>query len=286
MQRRAAAIYFGIFLLVGAGAYGFIQVGTTQPQVDLGTEEYAQGDTLQVGGQTYTISNLGRAEGGEGQGALQVSLSYTNESARSTATLEHNATTTYEGAEYRVVIENRTDVSAFSLVEVQNVSAILADDPSVENELATQDGTSYVVRTDDQSLVPLEEYLPEPATQGPFATGDTYPHAADGSTVDATISAVTPSEATLAWTTSEERAIEGVSEGSNITLGGVQHLVHFTGDDSVQIAPTDQVIEDYSAQNEVQDYWLERIAGLWGVIFVSFFAAVFLLAAAYMPVKD
>jgi hypothetical protein len=286
MQRRAAAIYFGIFILIGAGAYGFIQVGTSQPQVDLGTEKFSQGDSFQVGGQTYTVSNLARAEGGEGEGALQVSLSYTNASARSTATLANNSTTSYEGEDYRVVIENRSDVSEFTLREVQNVTAILVDDPAVENELATQNGTKYVVYRDDQSLEPLEEYLPAPETRGPFATGESFPHTADGTNVTATIDAVTPSEVTLAWTTEAERSIEGVTEGSNITLGGTQHFVHFVDDENVEIVPTDQFLDDYQQQNAVRDNWLERIAGIWGVVILSFVAAIFLLGAAYMPVKD
>lgn len=287
MQRRAAAIYFGLFVVIGAGAFGFIQVGTSQPEVDLGTQIYTQGDTLTVGGTTYTVSNLSLGQPGtEGAGTAQLSLSWTNDSVRATATLDNGSTTTYEGDEYAVHIENRTDVSQFTLREVQNVTAILVDDPEVQNEVVTVDGTDYVVRRSDNSLIRLSEYLPAPATAGPFRTGGSFPYAADSGNVTATIAAVSPANVTLAWQTTEDRSNEGVTEGTNISLGGTQHLVHFVGATGAQIVPTDQYIDDYQHQLAVEDNWFERIAGLWGVVIVSFIAAVLLLSAAYMPVKE
>ncbi len=287
MQRRAAAIYFALFVVIGAGAFGFIQVGTTQPEVDLGTEIYTEGDSFSVGGQSYSISNLSLgAAGTEGEGTNQLTLSWTNDSVRATASLANDSTTTYQGEEYTVVIENRSDVSSFSLREVQNVTAILSNDPAVEDEVATVGDREYAVRRSNDSLIPLSEYLPEPETLGPFAEGETYDYTADGTNVTATIQSVTPSAATLTWQTSEDRTNEGITEGTNVTLAGTEYFVHFVGGSGAQIAPTDQYLDEYQQQLAVEDNWYERIAGLWGIVIVSFMAAVLLLGAAYMPVKE
>lgn len=61
MQRRAAAVYFTLFVVVGAGAYGFLGI-MSQPAVELDGPTYSQGEELRTGGVTYTVDSIGDGE--------------------------------------------------------------------------------------------------------------------------------------------------------------------------------------------------------------------------------
>jgi hypothetical protein len=77
MQRRAAAVYFILFVVVGAGAYGFLGV-ISQPPVDLDGPTHGSGDEFSAGGVTYTVSSIGDGEG---------ELTYTNGTSGETETV-------------------------------------------------------------------------------------------------------------------------------------------------------------------------------------------------------
>jgi hypothetical protein len=135
MQRRAAAIYFVLFLVVGAGAYAFIGVSEA-PSVSLPGEAYTAGDTFSVQDRTYTVESI------DGSGEL----AWTNESARYTATLDNNSTVSpldlqwdgqqarwstiledgstipYEGGTYRVTVNTSADSPTALLSNVENAS--------------------------------------------------------------------------------------------------------------------------------------------------------------------
>jgi hypothetical protein len=287
MQRRAAAVYFVLFVLIGAGALGFVQVGMSEPAVQFeDAPEYTSDDTLTVDGRTYTVANVtvvttGGEEGGEGSEEVRGNLTWVNESARMTATLENGSMTTYEGAEYNVTLDNAT--GELVLAESQNVSAILAADPAVEDEPFVQNSTRYVRYVDNGSLQRLPAYLPEPE-RVTFAVGDDYRYPADSGNVTATVSSVTADAATLSWTTSVTNRVL-LEEGGNVTLNGQQHFVHFPGEEQVQILPVDEYYGNYQSQLAEIDYWEERRNGVWGVVILAFLAGLVLLATAYMPVK-
>lgn len=78
MQRRAAAIYFMLFVVVGAGAYAFLGV-MSEPAVQLDGPTYQAGDTFSAGGVTYTVN-----ESAQGEGVL----SYRNETSGQIETVE------------------------------------------------------------------------------------------------------------------------------------------------------------------------------------------------------
>jgi hypothetical protein len=148
MQRRAAAVYFALFVVVGAGAYGLLGV-MSGPAVSLDGPTHSQGDQFSAGGVTYTVDSVG-----------------------------------------------------------------------------------------------------------------------DG-------------EATL--TAGEEEIT--LEEGANVSLGETQHFAHFPADGGVQVLPSGQYYDDYRDELAVQDHYDERRAGVWAVLFLSFLAAIILLAAAYMPTR-
>jgi len=271
MQRRAAAVYFVLFLAIAAGSFGYTTVVDAQrPEIDVQGQEISDGDTPRIDGRVYAASIS------EGSGEL----AWTNQSARASASLENNATTTYNNESWTVLIENGTD--RFDLRQEFNVSAILAEDSAVENETVSFDGEPHVVYRENDSLRPLDEYLPEPEML-PFTVGDTYEYPSeDDGLVNATVANVTNTSAELTWETSEENTIT-LSEGGNVTIGGTQYIVHFP-DNSTAILSQD--VEGYLEDSARQDYFTERVSGIWGVFIVSFLAAIILLGAAYLPVKD
>jgi hypothetical protein len=118
MQRRAAAIYFVFFLVVGAGAYAYIGVAeqSHQPQYQLdGTTVESEGNAT-IDSTQYTLSKISHSEGGHGSGgALVADLKWTNESFTFTDTIENNSTVDIENESYQVVIANETGVSTFTL---------------------------------------------------------------------------------------------------------------------------------------------------------------------------
>ncbi|MFC7132921.1 MULTISPECIES: hypothetical protein [Salinibaculum] len=287
MQRRAAAVYFVLFLVIGGGAYGFMQVGMSAPTVDFeDATTYSEGDTLTVGGTTYTVTTV-EAEtesGGHGGGT---SVSYTgelttlNESNMETATLENGSTVPFREGTYTVTVANETNVSEFSLVETQNVTAIIANDSDATTIVTDDETGERFVRFQNGSTALLSEYLPTPDT-ATRAVGDEFFYAEEN--VTTTVDAVTQSEVTLTWNNPANESIE-FGEGGNITLGGESFFGHFPSEDTVQVLRSDQYYSQYQTVLDNIDYFHERTNGMWGIVIVSFLAAIVLVSAAYLPNK-
>ena len=283
MQRRAAAAYFVFFLVVSVAAYAYIGVAESQrPEVNLDeTAELTNESTFTVDGTTYTASNIHLASSGGGHGgggSMVADLTWTNESAQFSQTVEHNTTTTYQNESYQVVADNET--GTLTLREQFNVSRLLSEDPAVRNSLATQNGSEFVVYSENDTLVPVEEWLPEPETLE-FSTGDTYEVTTDSGAQQATVTSVSESGATLEWTAPEERTRE-LSEGGNVTLSGQQYFAHFPDHSTVQIASVSEYPQ-YQTTLDQQDYFHERKNGIWGVSILSGIAAVLMIGMAYLP---
>ena len=284
MQRRAAALYFALFLVIGAGSFGYIQtVDAQQPTISLDAQSYSQNDILTVDGRTYVVSEISAENASEAEGTL----TWTNQSAQETATLENGSDATYQNESWQVQIANTSDVSQFALQENLNVSAILANDDRVDNQTVTRNGQDQVVFTANDTLVPLQEYLREPQTTT-FSEGESFNYTTEDGTVQPTTiddvagNVSTPS-VTLVWETTQENTVS-LAEGANVTLAdGQTRVVHFTDAGKVQLS-TD--IAAYQEQTKQQDYFDERKKGLWGVSIISFLTAIILLATAYLPVKD
>jgi hypothetical protein len=278
MQRRAAAVYFVLFVLVGAGAYGFIQVGMSEPTVDLDGPTYTEGDDLTVGNRTYTVDSVSTEDGDVARFAGDADLVWFNESRRGTATLENGSTIEHGDGSFRVVV---TGNESFALVEERNVSAILAADPDIENQTVTRDGEEFVVYRDDESIQPLSEYLPEP-DRLEFSVGDSFEYQAEN--VTARIDGVSADGVALSWADPGEETVT-VSAGTNATLNGAEYFAHFPSENRVQILRTDQQYGAYVAELGAIEYWHERQNGVWGVVILSFVTSVILAATAYLPAK-
>ncbi len=277
MQRRAAAAYFLFFLAVSVAAYAYIGVAESQrPAVELEGPELTNDSTFTSGDQTYTVSNI-RPTGDDGTMAAE--LAWTNNSSQYTETIEAGSTTELDNTTYNVSTDNST--GTLTLTAEQNVTALLQDDSAVEDSLVTgDDGTQYVRYTQNDSIRPLQEWLPEPETVT-YTTGDQYPYQAEGGTQTTTITDVTDSSATVEWTAPRERTTE-LSEGGNVTLADGQYFAHFPNQSSVKIVPSDQYAQ-YQETLDAQDYFHERKNGLWGISILSGIASVLMLGMAYLP---
>jgi hypothetical protein len=203
-------------------------------------------------------------------------LTWTNDSARYTQSWDHNTTVTYQGEDYRVVVEDADDPTSFRLVEAINRTAILQEDGAVNDETVTLNGTEYVVREegDSRTLIPASEYFPEPASTE-YAEGDSLQF--QGNTT--TVADVTSESATLAWTAPRTNTVE-VGNEANVTLSGQRYFAYFP-DNSTLVLESDYGV--YQRQTAEIDAYHEHVNGLWGVSIVSFATAIMLLGMAYMP---
>lgn len=69
MQRRAAAAYVAVFVVIAVGAYAITAVATP-PAPSFGVDhELEQGDTVTLGGTTYEVTELSTGAGGDGPSA-------------------------------------------------------------------------------------------------------------------------------------------------------------------------------------------------------------------------
>lgn len=261
-MKRAAAIYIAFFLVVSAGSYAMIGAAQ-QPTISLENPDH----TLQVNqtftenGRQYTVTSV------EGTSA---EASWTNQSATYTNTWENDSTVTLSNnVTYRVVIPNSSDVSSFTLREVQNVS-----EPTV-----TQNGTTYVVLQDGQNrtLVPVQNYLPEPKTRE-YDEGQTIQFQGN----QTTISNVTTDAATLTWTAPRTNTVS-FGEGEMATLNGNQYIAHVEGGNTLELSSDPSA---YREQTTAIAEFNERIAGLWAVSILSSLTAFFLVMFAYLPARS
>jgi hypothetical protein len=283
MQRRAAAIYVAFFIVLGAASYSVIATATA-PTVEFDNPDHSlsQGDQFSVDNRQYTVSSVAAevsGGGGHGGGASVTrsgEVTWTNDTSRYTRTWEHNATVTYRGEEYRVVVEDGDDPTSFRLVETINRTAILQDDATVNDETITLNGTEYVVREegDSRTLLPAGEYFPAPATTE-YAEGDGLQFQGNATSV----ADVTSEGATLAWTAPRTNTVS-VDNEANVTLNGRQYFAYFP-DNSTMILESDYGV--YQEQVNEVDTYHDHVNGLWGVSIVSFATAVMLLGMAYMP---
>lgn len=291
MQRRAAAIYVALFLVIGAGAYSLIATAQT-PTIGFENPEYelSQGQTFQVEGQTYNVTTVsaevqsggGGGHGGGGGGELVRSgqVSWVNDSARFTANWENNSTVTLgeDNTTYRVLVQpasgNPTD---FTLREEINRTQILQNDSAADNETVVRNGERVVlVEGENGSLtaVPVDEYFPEPSTQQ-YSEGDQLTYQNNQTTVDA----VENESVTLAWTAPKTNTAELSNEG-NVTLGNQTYLAHFPSNETVVLT---QDFESYRSQSDSIDEFHKHVNGLWGIVILCGSVAVLLVGMAYLP---
>lgn len=282
MQRRAAAIYVALFIVIGAASYTLVATAET-PHIEFQNPEYelSTNDTFEAGSQTYTVTEItaqmeGGGHGGASTLARSGTIEYTNQSAEYTATWENNSTVNVEQTNWTVVTPDDENATQFTLREDIDESAILQEDPDAANEMVTYNGSPHVVVREDgtERLVPADEYFPDPQTRT-LNQGDSFQYEGNETTVDA----VTAEAVEVSWNAPRTNSIEASDDG-NVTLGDQQYLAHFPDNETMQLT---QNYESYRAQSQEIEEFHNRESGLWGVSILSFLTAVLMVGLAYMP---
>lgn len=219
------------------------------PEDQNDTATFAEGDTFPYGSNQTTVTAVS---------ADQVELTWSDD--------------------YRVFIANgsASSVSEFRLTQQFNVTALLTSDPAVYDDTFTRDGVTYVTYRENDSNVPLDEYLPEPTT-ATFEEGAEIGFQGNQTTV----ANVTSERALMEWFGPRTNTID-LTEGGNITAfaGDTTYVVHFPTNSSVQITSD---YAAYQAELDAQDKFTERMNGFWGIAILGSLTAIILLGAAYLP---
>jgi hypothetical protein len=171
---------------------------------------------------------------------------------------------------------NATNVSSFTLRQQFQTNERLRNDSSVADVALTgENGTQYV-RYRNGTTQPLDEYLPEPEVRN-VSVGDSFPYKNNSTTVEG----INTSGVTLAWEGRLTRS-QDFEEGTNVTLGGTTYVAQFPTNSTVTLS---QNVSGYQAEQAALTRFNNRILGLWGVVIISLFAAILIVALAYMPVR-
>ncbi len=235
-----------------------------EPGIDIAGETVQAGDTFDIDGVTYNVSEL---EGGSGTIEYQ-------EVVEQEETWENESTIEWRNGEYQVIIESGDDPTSVTIEEVFDVEAILANDSQVDNQTYERDDGTEFVRYTNGTTQPLEAYLPDsdPVTAG---EGDRIEH--DNSTK--TIANISAEAVTLGW---EEEVTQSVNidEGDTFELGDQEYVATFP-DAETAVISTD--IDGYDESVENQTYFEERLSGLLYVIVFSLGSAFLIAAMAFLP---
>lgn len=170
MQRRAAAAYFVLFMVISAGAYAYIGMAE-QPQVDVPGETYTEGENVSVADRTYTVATVGGSSG---------ELTRTETGVQINETLAHNSTVSWQDISWTgQQIDSRS---------IANGSTLQYDDTAHQVILNT-------------SADPAQLRLEQVSNRSVFETIEldgTVTVTVDGQPIpDATVTEITDTEATL-----------------------------------------------------------------------------------------
>jgi hypothetical protein len=276
MQRRAVVVYVALFLLVGS-ASGVLLTTAETPEVAFENPEFelSAGDTFEVDGQEYTVSDVTETETDEGETQFAATIERDRTVERS-ETWANGSTVELDDEEWRVRTagENSTSVT---LVEVLDRQAILEEDPDADNATVERDGGEFVVVDEgegDPRLVPADEYFPDPAERS-YAVGDEFEYGDRTVTVDS----IAADGAVLVWTASDPVTTE-LTHSSTATIGDTEFAVAIP-DGSTLALSTD--IQGYEAQLARIDRFGQQSDGLWRMVIISFLASGLLGTTAFMP---
>jgi hypothetical protein len=231
--------------------------------------------TLRVGTDRFTLTS-------DTTVTFTVGDALTYRDDRMTIIAAGNGNATLAGGDAYNVSTQTVSNESLTFRESFNVSAILQEDPGVENETESINETSHVVYAND-SIQPLAEYLPDPETKN-FTEGDTLGYDIPGGSytyVDVTVDDVDADRVLLSWRGPVTHEVS-MNHGANVTLGPDEQLyvAHFPDNGTVELTSD---VGDYQSQLALQESNKNRTDGLWGIVIISGLGGVFLMGAAYLP---
>ncbi|WP_435361501.1 hypothetical protein [Haloarchaeobius sp. DFWS5] len=286
MQRRAAAAYVAIFLVLAAGAYAVMETAAA-PEVGIENPDHTlkANDTFTVDGRQYTVTEVSASEssggGGHGGGGGGVTyaakLLWTNDSAQYTESWSNNSTVTYENTTYRAFIANESSVSEVTL----------RWEPGDQYSPKWVDGKQYIdadPNASDRQAVAVEEFIASSNNSSiqtrTLSLSDPMQFKGNQSSVQAGNESVT-----WTWNAPKDNEVE-LAQHVNTTLNGQPYAVHFVDDKTVALAQGESGQQDLHEHIEAENHFNARMNGLWGIIYVSGIALVLLVGMAFLPRKE
>lgn len=267
MQRRTAAIYAALLLLLAAGSYATI--GAVEAPViiiDSPDYSYTSGDQAFLNNKVYTVTAV-TSDFAE--------LEWIDESIIKTETWEEDDTVNIGESEFLVgPIYNVNSVDpTFILTEVRQIGD--AETVVINSE------TYVIIQTDanessEPSLIPQEDYLTNkygPATLIELNVGTTI----DYNSKTTLIADISDQTITVSWSSPKTTTL-AISEGDVIDSNGISYVAHFEN----YMLHLSSDVEDYERQAAVIEKFYERINGLWGVSILGSLASILLLSMAYL----
>ncbi|WP_256391908.1 hypothetical protein [Natronoarchaeum rubrum] len=278
MQRRAAAVYTALFLVIAVGAFAF--AGAAQePVITVDDPEYnlSEGEEFDINGTTYTVASLGMTEasggghGGGGGAHLEATIEWnvTEEGGEEWATGPDNAVE-YSGSEYEVVIENATNVSEFTLRETPSDNVTVYTDADGNRVVEVEQGG-------DTRIVPIDEY--EGLERIEFAEGDSLQY----NDQNATVGNVSNGTVQVSWTEQVTQDVALAEGDTTDQIADQTFVAHFTSDSAMVLSTN---LDAYSEQADQQSFFHDRTDGLLMISFLSGATGFILLGMAYLPRRE
>jgi hypothetical protein len=287
MQRRAAAGYVTLFLVLAAGAYVLITV-TAAPTVTVESpdHELGAGDEFAVDGRTYTVRTLdAEVEEGDGHGsgggvAYTGTVAWTNDSARYTVSWPAGDEVAFDEVDFLGARLN----GSYTVVVPDEADPTTATLRAVPEDVETGERgnvTFVVIEREDGTIrqVPIGQY--EPLQRVTLSEG----------TVDylgnRTAVSIDDEGVTLSWTAPRTETVD-LEHTRNVTLDGQRFFVYYeggAGDGEVSALLTTDT-SGYRQRVAEADRYHGRENGLWGITILGGSASVLLTALAFLPRKD
>ena len=276
MQRRAVAVFVAFFVLIAAASYTLVATAE-EPTITLENADYelSEGESLTVGGQAYTVTEIEETEDEEdGSTTFAGTLEWVEEDVEVSEVWADGDTVTVGDTDWEVRTDDEAEEpTAFSLVEILDRQAILEADPSASNETFEEDDEEFVIV--DGEVVPVDEYFDEPATVT-YSEGDSFVY--NDQTV--TVTELTANDVTITWIEDQPNTAD-LQQGEMIELAdGTEYLTFFPGSNTVMLT---QDTTSYDQQVEAQQQFADRVTGLNYTVVTSLLFVFSLVAFAFLP---
>ncbi len=268
MQRRAAAMYVLLFLVVAVSALVFINM-VDGPSDTLDEADYDLGvdDTVTVDGTDYQVSSIDQ---------FSATLEYVIEEDDRTTTLSDGAIINVSRVEYRVEIPDVDEPENITLVETF---------PEHDLDTFELDGETYVIiDAEEDEFMEETAYLEQefgPRDRIVLVEGDTFDYEDQEMdvVVDATVDSISSAGVGISWVGPSSNSLI-LPRNAVSTIGNTDFGVNFVGEDMIQLSSD---IEAFNDHIDALDTWDERYQGFWGIGVLGIIAAILLTGLSYLP---
>ena len=269
MQRRHAALYAALLLILAAGSYATIGA-VESPVITISNPDhsYDVGDDIPINGRIYKVTSLmdnfaelewidASATKKENWGINdKIQIDISNESIEFTIS--------------SISLDSSTPT--FHLTEIRS----LGDMPTIQVESET-----YVVlnesNQDNPILIPMDDYLMSkfgPPISNEFTIGSVIQYNSNS----ASVIGISEQEITVSWPYPKSNTM-AISEGDILESNETNYIAHFENN----LLHLSSDISGYERQSTVIKKFNERLNGLWGVSILGSIGAIILISMAYLP---